>query len=29
MENKIFQLFMDYWKTVVQRKKLGNLEVEI
>ena len=25
----MFQLFLDYWNTVVQRKNLGNLEVEI
>ena len=29
MESKIFQLFLDYWNTVVQRRNLGNLEVEI
>ena len=29
MENKIFQLFLDYWNTVAQRRNLGNLEVEI
>ena len=25
----MFQLFLDYWNTVAQRKNLGNLEVEI
>ena len=25
----MFQLFLGYWNTVVQRKNLGNLEVEI